>query len=96
MPPVELVYMTEAFIEAGACEAGAMGVVPLSWQEIAAWATVSGAVIDAWERTALRKMSVAYVDGLHEGAKPNSAAPYVDEEAQAARVDAKIKKAFGK
>jgi hypothetical protein len=37
------------------------GPSPLTFQEIAAWRDLTGAVLDAWEVTALREMDAAFM-----------------------------------
>jgi len=73
-------YFLEALIEAGPTKSDGMGNrVPLDWLDIKAFADMTGAVTEAWEASILRRMSIAFANGLHEGKSAFSIAP-VDRE----------------
>lgn len=56
---------------------GAMGPVPITWSEVAAWASLTGVDPEPWEAEALVDASRAYVSTLHESAdKPAYLAPW--------------------
>jgi len=55
---------------------GAMGLVPLSHQEIHAWASLNNLDLDPWEIIALRASSGAYVSQLNS---KSIAPPFVRE-----------------
>jgi len=72
--------LVEYLYEAGPFEYGGMGPVPLSWQTLSAWSEVSGIELDAFESTAIRELSMSYVDQLERGKNPTCPAPWLDEE----------------
>ena len=61
-------YLLEALIEAGPVKSDGMGNrVALDWHDIKAFADLTGAVTEAWEASMLRRMSMAFANGLQEG-----------------------------
>lgn len=63
-------YMLDALVEAGPALPGQMGPVPLSWQEIDAYARQTQAIDEPWEARTLIKMSAAYLEGIAVGENP--------------------------
>lgn len=61
MPPNPMPHLTAQLIEIGITQAGGMGPVPLSWQEIEAWRRCTGARLSRWELRLIRSLSVAYI-----------------------------------
>ena len=73
-------YLMDALIEAGPVKHDGMGNrVALDWHDIKAFADLTGAVTEAWEASMLRRMSMAFANGLQEGKSAFSIAP-VDRE----------------
>lgn len=63
-------YLFEAFSELGYAQPAGMGVGPLAWSEITAFASATGALFDPWEFRAIRQMSEQYLAGLKQGESP--------------------------
>lgn len=79
MPDVEgAEYLVSYWQSLGKCSAGAMGAIPLSPTEIAAWQKGTQTALLPFEFTALLEMSRGYVSMLHEGEKPECLPPYGD------------------
>ena len=70
-------YLLQDFIATGRVEHGPMGMIPLSWQALHAWASVSGADITGDESELLRAMSSAYVGALRSASERDPVPPYV-------------------
>ena len=69
-------YLLEALIEAGPVKSDGMGNrVALDWTDLKAYADMTGAVTEAWEASMLRRMSMAFANGLQEGKGAFSIAP---------------------
>jgi len=69
-------YLLEALIEAGPVKSDGMGNrVALDWLDLKAYADLTGAVTEAWEASMLRRMSIAFANGLQEGKSAFSIAP---------------------
>ncbi len=56
--------------EAGPTLRGPMGEVPLTWQELDAFARRTGTLDEPWECRALLCKSVAYTEGIGIGERP--------------------------
>lgn len=79
MPDVEgAEYLVSYWQSLGKCSVGAMGPVPLSPADIAAWQNGTKTALLPFEFTALLEMSRGYVSSLAEGEKPESLPPYGD------------------
>lgn len=67
-------YVAGLMMETGWCAVDGMGNrQPLPWTEIVAFASHAG--LTEWERSVVRAMSVAYLDGLSVGEEPGGIAP---------------------
>ena len=60
-------YIVNAFNHSGMVQAGGMGQVPLSWQELKAFNECSGLELSEFELTAIRRMSSAYCLWMQKG-----------------------------
>jgi hypothetical protein len=70
--------------ELGYTRSGGMGPLPLSYEEIAAWARLTRTPLSWWEVTTLRQLSCDYVDMLSRATDDRSLpAPYPERSAQA-------------
>jgi hypothetical protein len=69
MPPLDgsPSYLIDYLFEIGPAMDGGMGIVPLSYGEIAAWSLLTGIRLRPWEARTLRRLSREYVDELHKG-----------------------------
>lgn len=63
-------YVRDSFIALGMAGEGA-----LSWQEIDAYARLTGEIGDPWEAHVIRAMSIAYLDGMRLGEDPLAIPP---------------------
>ncbi|MGE8143043.1 phage tail assembly chaperone [Novosphingobium sp. NPDC080210] len=79
MPDCLAIHLVEWWLEIGPTQAGGMGEVGLSWQEIAAWQAMVGVDLEPWEARAIRAMSVAFVSERHQAKAPDRPAPYNTE-----------------
>lgn len=77
-------YLIGLLHEAGLMSSNGMGPVPISWQEIDSWMSVTEAEISVWERMMIKTLSDEYVSELVQATAPNRPAPYnqiqVDED----------------
>jgi hypothetical protein len=55
----------------------------LTYGEIIAWCSATGAVLTSWEAKALRQMSSAYLGGYHDGKEPGCNPPYLPVDGEA-------------
>lgn len=66
LPPMPVIkagqYLVEAFNELGRVSSG-FSMIPLTWAEIDAYARLTGEITERFEARALRRMSVAYIEG---------------------------------
>lgn len=96
MPPNPAPHIIDRLAEIGMTEAAGMGVVPISWREIAAWSEMTGVVLDPWEARLLRQLSAAYVTEHSRAEDESRAAPWRaprsrrEIEAEAARLRAAL------
>lgn len=79
MPPLEPGdwYLVKDFNEIGRVQHGGMGMQPLSWSELSAWVSRTGARMTGEECSLIRAMSSAYAGALRSGSEKNAAPPYV-------------------
>ena len=61
-------YLMEALFDVGPSDHATGG--PILWQEIAAYAKVTGQISEPWELKAVMRMSRAYVTELQNGKDP--------------------------
>ena len=64
-------YIVDWLFEVGPMIAGD----PVTFQEIKAWRDLSGRVLDGWEATTLRRLSIAYTAEYHQASDPRTPAP---------------------
>lgn len=60
-------YLLDLLFEVGPVQSTGMGLGPLSWQEIMAFALATNEITEPWELRALRTMSEAYLAELDRG-----------------------------
>lgn len=72
-------YLVSYFVSTGCVMHTGMGSIPLSWQEIKAWAWANGLedTLDVMEAEAIRKMSMAYAAEHSQADDPKRPQPYV-------------------
>ncbi len=72
-----------------------MGEGPIGWADMAAWQSLTGIELDAWEARTIRRLSQAFVAQRHESEKPGCPSP-CEEPAEAVndRVTAQFKAMF--
>lgn len=77
MPPVDdYQHLVAWFHEIGPVAAGVLGTIPVSYQEMAAWAEMTGTEIDTWEAWAVRRMSEQYCFQAHISESARCPAPF--------------------
>lgn len=70
-------YLLEALHEAGTFDTTESGSpVPLKWQEIAAFAQLTGSIDEPFEAKTIMDLSKAYVQGHAIGLQSNGIAPF--------------------
>ena len=93
-PEGECRWLVSAAIDCGLTQSNGMGLGPVSWAEIQAWAAVTGED-DMWVLHAVRQLSIAYV-GEHyaakDGARPSPMADYIDPALIRAGVSSQLKR----
>lgn len=97
MPPDPAPHITARLSEIGLCEAAGMGVVPLSWQTIDAWARLTGVQLAPWEARLIRKLSSDYVSMTRKAESENCPPPWrspVTDEQRNAEVE-QLKRVLG-
>lgn len=89
-------HLLDYFTEAGVAMSTGMGLMPLSWQEIESWLSVTELPISTWEKLTLREMSDAYVSEYSQASAKDRPAPYVHrvEEIDREAVSDKLKSVF--
>lgn len=84
MPQVgEFGYLTALLAELGIVGSGAMGITPLSWQEIDAFNRCGHLELTSWETMRLMDMSRAYCNWHNKGSEQSDIAldiPYINRE----------------
>lgn len=79
LPPAgPAAYLTQYLFDAGPACYGAMGPVPLSHLELAAWQSNSGIELAAWEAQALRRLSGDYVAASQAAQAPDCPPYWID------------------
>ena len=78
LPPVESHrYIIEWLFDVGPGMSFGMGLCPLTYQEINAWA--DGIEISAWERETLKTLSSEYLSWSNKSTKDGCPAPYIED-----------------
>ena len=78
MPPVEHGgWLIGHLFEVGPAASTGMGVVPVSWQEVAAWMDRTGVHLTPWAARTLRRLSVAYVAEQRAAEDPAHPPPWL-------------------
>lgn len=93
-PPNPAEYITDWLFEIGPVAAGAMGPVPIGWQDMAAWERLTGNELDPWEARTIRRLSQAYVAQAYEAENLNCPEPRLAEEKQAEARREKVTQQF--
>jgi hypothetical protein len=80
LPPLEShSYIIEWLFDVGPGMSFGLGLCPLTYQEINAWAV--GISINPWERTMLKNLSSEYVSWSNKATKKDCPIPYAETEA---------------
>lgn len=98
MPPLGQAarQIVEHLLECGPVLHGAMGAVPLTYGEIAAYQQAAGVDMTPWEARMLRRASMTYVSASREAESPDAAPPWVDNtDARRERIARGIRSVFG-
>jgi len=75
----EMAYISH-LQEFGFCSSNGMGLEPVSFSEIKAWADLQKIELEPFEARILHGLSVAYVAQANKSTKPDSKSPYLPEE----------------
>jgi hypothetical protein len=76
MPPLTLRHLVGWLFEVGPVGSTGMGPVAVSFQEIAAWCSLTGVRLTSWEARMLRQLSHEYLSECHAAEEPLRAAPW--------------------
>lgn len=78
MPEVpDAIHIIQYWHEAGTFTSGGMGIVPLSWADIRAWREENELILDNYEISSIRRLSVEYVSEYHAASAKGHPAPYL-------------------
>lgn len=81
MPEVdEPAYIVDYWQDIGMVGIGAMGIIPLSSQELMSWQQGKHIALNPWEFSIIREMSRAYCTQAHASEKPDCPPPYGNPE----------------
>lgn len=86
--------LTELLAEIGEGTAGDKGLIPVGWQEIDAWARVTGSVISPGEAGAIKYLSTCYVAQYYRSIDPGCLSPNVEILPGREEVENKMKSLF--
>jgi hypothetical protein len=81
------------FRSCGPAKSGGMGIAPLDWTDIAAWAALTAWPITPGDAETIRELSRVYVSALHAWDEQSVPAPWQDEDRAPPPVD-DIRNAF--
>lgn len=93
-PEGEARWLVVAAMECGLTTSNGMGISPVPWSEIQAWATVTGED-DMFVLQAVRQLSLAYCSEHHaakDGARPSPMADFIDPDLIRAGVSSQLKR----
>ena len=93
-PEGECRWLVSAAMECGLTTSNGMGLAPVPWSEIQAWASIAGED-DPWVLQAVRQLSLAYCSEHHaakDGARPSPMADYIDPDLIRAGVSSQLKR----
>lgn len=80
LPPMGMAgHLVGYLFEVGPVGYGAMGPVPLSHSELAAWQGNTGIELSAWEAKALRRLSMDYLSASNAAQEPDCPPFYADK-----------------
>lgn len=77
--PYELAHIWAHLLEVGPAGVGAMGIVPLSYLEIKAWADLTKTILTPWETVLLHKCSQEWVSALYKAKQPTAIPPWTGQ-----------------
>lgn len=98
MPKVsdEALYLISLLDEIGATMQTAMGICPMTWQELNSWSVISGVYLTYWELALIKELSYEYTAELSNATDPDRKPPYFKPEQSFAvpNLDDKFRSAF--
>lgn len=83
-------HLLDSLFEFGPASQGMSGPVPVSFQEIDAWARMTNTHIPGYEALQLRTLSMDYCDQHRKAVEPNCAPPGENKESRRARVSRQL------
>jgi len=78
--PYELAHLWQYLLEVGPASSISLGVIPISYQEIQAWMSITKVRLSPWEIVLLRRCSQQWVSSQQEAAYPDSTPPWIVSE----------------
>lgn len=75
LDPGPAAYLLDYFMDLGPMHYSAMGEAPIGYEQIDAWARITGIRLSPWEASTLRDLSYAYGMEKSAASDPNAAAP---------------------
>ena len=80
LPPVEAgAHLVSYLLDIGPTVAAGMGEAPLGYEQILAWQTLTGIVLQPWEARWLRRLSGEYLSEGHKATKQFAPPPWIPE-----------------
>lgn len=80
LPPLGVAgHLVNYLFEVGPVGYGAMGPVPLTHSELAAWQSNTGIELNAWEARALRRLSMDYLAASNAATAPDCPPFWLDK-----------------
>lgn len=76
LPLIRTPWIIDTLMEIGPSEAGAMGVVPLSWASIDQWQRCIGADLAPWTCRLIRRLSAEFVTEGQRAREPDCPPPW--------------------
>ena len=97
MPEPGAIHLVAHLWDAGPTMAGAMGAMPLTFTELAAWQAATGNDLAPWELRTLRRLSADYLNESKQAQDPQQPSPLQVQMTQQDRLDVsnKLRSAFG-
>lgn len=86
-PPkiTKAIHLQQYALELGLFKAGGMGLAPIDWVDIQAWATMTGTHLHPEEARILRGLSHTYVSWSNKAKEYDCPAPYFESETPATK-----------
>lgn len=80
MPQVPLPYLVDYLFEVGPAAGGGFGPAQISHQELLAWQVNMRRMLQPWEISMLRRLSLDWITAAHHAEAEDAPAPWTTEE----------------